>query len=882
MSVGQARLKAYRAKRNFARSSEPEGIAAIAASDVPRFVVQKHAARRLHFDLRLEAHGVFKSWAVTRGPSLDPADKRLAVEVEDHPLEYGDFEGTIPKGEYGGGTVMVWDRGFWQMTGGASVEASLASGEIKFVLAGEKLKGSWVLVRLGHDRGQKSSRKNWLLIKHRDEFARPGSGAYVALDDRSIASGRSMDEITRGAGPPPRGFIMSKHKARASAVWHSRKPPQDPDPPAKRGSKRSTAFPTFIAPQLCTTVDRPPSGDEWGHEVKLDGYRMQLRVQSGEARLLTRKGLDWTDRFGAIAKAGANLPDAILDGEVVALDRDGVPDFPSLQLAISEGDTAAMVYFAFDLLFAEGEDLRSRPLMERKARLERLLARRAGIATTIRYVSHLTAPGEAVLKSACRMRLEGVVSKRLDAPYTSGRSTSWTKAKCRGGQEVVIGGWSGSKTTLRSLIAGVHDGARLLHVGRVGTGFNGRNSGPLLEKLTMLATRESPFSGPDAPRRGSDVTWVEPKLVAEIEFAGWTGSGMLRQAAFKGLREDKPAREVRVERPPPEKSAPRTKARIKAAAATGGVRSKSAGNSTVLGIVISRPDKPLWPADGGTDPVTKLDLARYFESIGPWLVRHIAGRPCSLIRAPDGLGAETFFQRHAMRGMSSLVTLTSVRGDRQPYIQIDNVEALIAMAQIAAVELHPWNCAPGQPDVPGRLVFDLDPGPDVPFARTIEAARELSERLESLGLVTFCKTTGGKGLHVVTPLKSTEQAAVTWTEAKTFAEAVCTAMARDSPERYVVNMAKSRRHGRIFLDYLRNDRTATAVAPLSPRLRPGAPVSMPVAWSKVRPGLDPARYTIRTAEPLLSRSDPWPAYDRSARSLAAAIRKLVGTSPRQR
>ncbi|HZA01193.1 MAG TPA: DNA ligase D, partial [Hyphomicrobiaceae bacterium] len=446
----------------------------------------------------------------------------------------------------------------------------------------------------------------------------------------------------------------------------------------------------------------------------------------------------------------------------------------------------------------------------------------------------------------------------------------------RGGREVVIGGWSGSAKNLRSLIVGVYRGDELVHVGRVGTGFNARNSKDLLEKLAALATDKSPFGGKEAPRRGADWTWVEPKLVAEIEFAGWTDAGMVRQAAFKGLREDKPAEEVRAERPVP--PAAMDQAPAPPAARSTRPPTPKARSNTVLGIVISKPDKALWPAEDGAPAVTKLDLALYFESVGPWMMEHIRGRPCSVIRAPDGIHAEKFFQRHAMRGISNLVTLTSVEGDRKPYVQFDRLEALIAMAQIAAVEYHPWNCQPGDPANPGRLIFDLDPGPDVAFTSVIAAARELRERLEDLGLIAFCKTTGGKGLHVVTPLKATTRTSLGWPEAKTFAQAICTAMAKDSPDRYLVNMAKRLRSGRIYLDYLRNDRMSTAVAPLSPRARPGAPVSMPLNWSQVRAGLDPQRYTIRTAADALAKTKPWADYCDAERPLESAI-KTFTTAP---
>jgi bifunctional non-homologous end joining protein LigD len=603
------------------------------------------------------------------------------------------------------------------------------------------------------------------------------------------------------------------------------------------------------------------------HEIKLDGYRMQLRIEHGAAVMRTRKGLDWTERFSAVAEAGRGLPDSIIDGEVVVLDRNGAPDFAALQAALSEGRSRHLSYFVFDLLFADGEDLRKLSLTARKERLKAMLGRKGAHSQHIKYVEHLAEPGDAVLKSACNLNLEGIISKRAGAPYVSGRSESWHKAKCRGGQEVVIGGWSGSASNLRSLLVGVYRGDHLVHTGRVGTGFNQRNAGSLLKKLSALKTDQSPFGGKGAPRRKADWNWIKPKLVAEIEFAGWTGDGNVRQAAFKGLREDKPAAEVRAERPaaPEDRELATPTPKARGSRITG-------GSDVVMGVVISKPDKPLWPAP---ESYTKLDLAQYLEKVGPWMIEHLKGRPCSIIRAPDGIGGERFFQRREMKGMSNLLSLAKVEGDRKPYIQIDRIEGLIAAAQIAAIEYHPWNNQPGHPPLPGRLVFDLDPAPDLAFDAVIAAARELRERLEALGLVTFCKTTGGKGLHVVTPLTVKEKDGLGWDEAKAFAQAVCAAMAGDSPDRYLINMSKKQRTGRIFLDYLRNDRMATAVAPLSPRMRAGAPVSMPVSWSQVRTGLEPQRFTIATAPALLAKSKPWADYCDAERPLKTAIRKLV-------
>jgi bifunctional non-homologous end joining protein LigD len=954
--VASRKLSKYRTKRDFKKTAEPSGAHTVAPAKELRFVIQKHAARRLHYDLRLELGGVFKSWAVTRGPSLDPADKRLAVEVEDHPLDYGDFEGTIPRGEYGGGTVQLWDRGYWAPEGEQTPEQALKSGDLKFTLEGDRLHGSWVLVRIKNDRyGGNGKRTNWLLIKHRDEFARPGEHDAILAEDRSVASGRPMAMIEAGKGRAPKPFMLATKragKAKADAVWHSNK---DTDPGAKSNTlaaqpntaaaKFNTAtaqgaggtqkaspkppkrirghIPAFIAPQLAKLVDRPPVGEGWGHELKLDGYRLQLRVEAGRATLKTRKGLDWTDKFTEIAAAAESLPDCMIDGEACALNSHGVPDFAALQAALADDDTSKLVFFVFDMLFAEHEDLRGLSLLDRKARLKEFLEshpRKSG--DRIRYLEHIVTAGDAVLKSACQLDMEGIVSKRLAASYSSDRNGNWLKSKCRAGHEVVIGGWSSDQGMLRSLIVGVYRGKTFVPVGRVGTGFGREQTGPLMKRLKPLASKTSPFQGKVEVPSGRNIHWVRPELVAEIEFAGWTEGGNVRQAAFKGLREDKPAAEVRAEKPTfrsldestarrsaakdsaqgatksargAKKSAPpakksTAKGSAKRGPATGESRGKlssPAANSatspdTILGVSISKPDKQLWPDAGDGKPVTKLDLAEYFAAVGEWMLPHVEGRPCSIVRAPDGIGGQRFFQRHAMPGMSKLVDLIKVAGDRQAYVAINRVEGLVAVAQTAGLELHPGGCVPGNPDIPGRLVFDLDPAPIVGFDAVIEAAVEMRERLDALGLVSFCKTTGGKGLHVVTLLVREQKADLDWQVAKAFAREVCRQMADDAPTKYLLSMAKNERKGRIFLDYLRNDRLSTAVAPLSPRAREGAPISMPLQWSQVRRGLDPLKFTIRTAPSLLAKSKPWSDYEGGARSLVAAVHKLTGNAPKKR
>ncbi|MBB4351186.1 DNA ligase D [Aliirhizobium cellulosilyticum] len=873
-----SKVPAYQAKRDFKKTREPSGDVEVRPSNRLRFVIQKHDATRLHYDLRLELDGVFKSWAVTRGPSQNPADKRLAVEVEDHPLDYGDFEGTIPKGEYGGGTVMLWDRGYWEPEGDMSPDAALKKGDLKFVLHGDRLKGSFVLVRMKKGRDD-DKRTNWLLIKHRDDHAASRNGAAILNREKtSVASGRDMAGIASGKGRKPKPFMLSEAAVDADAVWDSSVGLAAEE---RRGGKHSASkqgrrfsaspLPAFIPPQLCKSQDRPPSGSGWLHEIKFDGYRIQMRIEAGKVKLMTRKGLDWTKSFKPIAADAEVLPDTILDGEICALDESGAPDFAALQAALSEGRTEDLAYFAFDLLFHADEDLRDIRLDERKSRLEALLAD-AKPGPRIRFVEHFETGGDAVLRSACRLSLEGIVSKQLDAPYRSGRSDSWVKSKCRAGHEVVIGGYTTNGSQFRSLLAGIYRGKHFVYVGRVGTGFGNGRARMLLETLKPLKTGRSPFTGIGAPKKDEGVHWVTPDQVAEIEFAGWTANGQVRQAAFKGLREDKPASEVAAEEPSPkERAAPKVEPNHEATTKMSG---RKGAKAEVMGVLISNPDKPLWPEED--PPVTKQDLALFYEAVGAWMIDHLRGRPCSVVRAPDGIDKEQFFQRHAMPGTSNLLELVKVPGDKKPYLQVDRIEGLVALAQVAAVELHPWNCQPAKPDVPGRLVFDLDPGPDVAFSAVVDTALELRDRLDALGLVSFCKTTGGKGLHIVTPLDAGGSKSISWEGAKDFAYRVCQQMAEDQPDRYLTKMARKLRAGRIFLDYLRNDRMATAVAPLSPRARPGATVSMPLTWAQVKSGLDPKRFTIRSVPSLLGKSDAWKDYDQSKRSLSQAINRFDG------
>jgi bifunctional non-homologous end joining protein LigD len=839
-------LETYRKKRRFDETPEPKGRKAAARASGGRYLIQRHAATRLHYDFRIEADGVLKSWAVTKAPSRDPHVKRLAVEVEDHPLDYGDFEGTIPGGNYGAGTVQMWDLGTWHPQE-PDLAAAFRRGQIKMVLEGERLKGKWALIRLKSDRGKPLKRNNWLLIKEKDAFAVDGEGDASMEIDASVVSGRTMAEIADGKTQ----WTSSKRTGRKAP----------PKPKATKAQDSRAERPhAFVPIQLCKAVDHPPGGSGWAHEIKFDGYRIQIATGGGRSTLRTRKGLDWTERFPELAADAIRWPDAVLDGEVCALAEDASPDFSALQTALSEEHTSDLIYFAFDLLFEGSEDLRAMPLSHRKARLQALLDRLPKAASKhIRFVDHFASSGKAVLESACRMDLEGVVSKRLDAPYREGRSTTWVKSKCRGRDEVVIGGWTSEGSRFRSLIVGVKVKEGLRHLGRVGTGYGQPLLKTLLPALKGAETDRSPFVGKGAPKKttgGETLHWTRPILVAEIEHGGYTDGGSLRQAAFKGLREDKEAREV--------DTAPHAPSSV--------VTSKG-GKMVVAGVTISNPDKVLWPAHDGGDAITKADLVRYYEAAAERILPHVADRPLSIIRAPEGIAGEQFFQRHAMPGSNPRLKLIDLK-ERKPYVSIVDVGGLVAIGQSGGLELHPWGCKPEDPETPDQITFDLDPDEGLDFGDVIAASKVVKARLETLGLTPFVKTTGGKGLHVVAPIKADARSAVTWDQNKAFAKAVSEAIRAQDPDRFTTTLAKKARGGKIFLDYLRNGRMATAVAPWSPRARSGAGIALPLSWTQVKSGLDPRAFTLRTAPALLKKTDPWAGFRDAAVSLKPALKQM--------
>lgn len=828
-----ASLELYRAKRNFSRTGEPKGAAARnkAASRGGAFVIHKHAARRLHYDLRLEHDGVLWSWAVTRGPSLDPDDKRLAVHVEDHPVEYGAFEGTIPEGQYGAGSVIIWDEGLWLPEGDPA--SGMSKGHLAFTLEGHKLAGQWHLVRLKPRRGEK--RDNWLLIKVRDEFARDDED-ILEIAPLSVKSGRSIEEI--GAGGAKLWPKTKRPGAGARNIAGTK----------RRAAKQGGALPPFVEPCLATLQDKPPVGDNWLHEVKFDGYRLQARIDAGAVRLSTRSGLDWTERFGAtLVEALAKLPceTALIDGEAVALGEAGISSFSALQEALSEGRTGALVFFAFDLLHLDGEDLRAEPLLARKEQLEALL-QAAAPDGPLRYSEHFVEPGQTMLRHACRMGLEGVVSKRVDAPYRSGRGRDWIKSKCTQRQEFVIAGYvpsKGSGRELGSLVLGYHADGALQPAGRVGTGFTRKSAAALKKRLDGMKAESPPFAG--AAGHDREVVWVEPELVAEIEFRAWTASKTLRHSAFLGLREDKPAAEVVAETPASSKApskAPVSKA--KTASAKPGAAPARARTE----VRLSNPGKPLWPDIG----LTKQGLLDYYATVWPLMRPFVVNRPLSLLRAPNGIAGHAFFQKHAGPGLNKAVA-TRKDTDGEELLYIRDFDGLAALVQLGTVEIHVWGATIDAIETPDQVIFDLDPDEGVPLERVREAALTIRERLGELGFTSFLKTSGGKGFHVVMPLKPRAD----WERVKTFARDFAKAIEQAEPKLYTATLSKKARKGRIFIDYLRNGRGATAIAPYSTRARPGAAIAMPVRWEGLEHGLKPDGFHVMDDLAKIASDDAW-------------------------
>jgi bifunctional non-homologous end joining protein LigD len=816
-------LKTYAEKRDFGRTPEPK--ATRKGSDGRQFVMQMHAARRLHYDLRLELDGVLKSWAVTRGPSLTLGEKRLAVRTEDHPVDYLDFEGNIPKGEYGGGSMIVWDRGRW--TPQDDPHRGLQKGHLAFTLEGTRLKGLWHLVRIRPRKGEKT--EPWLLMKAEDEFARhPGDPEITDEETTSYLSGRTNQELAAA------GDLRVDHAERAR-VANARKRLL-PDFGKVEGARKKL-LPAFQEPSLASPCEKPPSGPKWIHEIKHNGYRMQARIDAGSVRLLTRKALDWTERFASIAAAitKIGLASGLLDGEIVVEDDKGITSFNNLQADLKAGRQDRFRYFVFDLLYGEGFDLTKAALIDRKDLLQQILAGLSG-SSPIRFSEHLEVDGPTMLEHSCRFGLEGIVSKRKDLPYRSGRGDHWLKAKCVDRQEFVILGYvpsTADRNSVGALGLGYHEAGRLHYAGRVGTGWSAEQARSLRDELEAILAKKPILANrlPDGAEKG--VRWVEPRLVGEIEFRGWTQDRMLRAASFKGLREDKPAEEIVLE------TAPQA--------------SKLPGARALPNVRLTHPERILWPEPG----VTKQGLADFYSEIADWILPHVTGRPLSLLRCPSGTGAKCFFAKHPWAGLDDSVGRVEV-GEKEPMLVIDDLSGLINMVQAGVVEVHPWGSRVEHLEQPDRLIFDLDPGEGVPWSATIAAAREVRSRLADIGLISFIKTTGGKGFHIVVPVEPRTG----WDEAKSFTASIASEMAKDHPDKYVATVAKRARQGRILIDYLRNGRGATAVAAYSTRGHPQASVSTPLEWEELSEGLKADHYTVDNIGHRLRflKRDPWDGF----------------------
>jgi bifunctional non-homologous end joining protein LigD len=926
-------LERYRSMRDFDITAEPSGEEeskktpkkkAAERSGLP-FVIQKHAATRLHYDFRLGWNGVLKSWAVAKGPSYFTGDKRLAVQVEDHPMEYGGFEGIIPKGQYGGGTVMVWDQGTWEpQAGHTDVDEGLRTGSLKFIMHGTKMKGKWALIRMG-GKAANESKPNWLLIKEHDEFERNQDDAAVTDEEPdSVVTGRSLEEIARNedhvwnsketakgnawyrkeAGATGETEVVAKRASteKASAEKASA------DKGAKTRKTKSAVkelkvptgapkekLPEFIKPELALQATTAPSGAGWLHELKLDGYRIQGRKDGDKVQLLTRTGLDWTHRMKTIAALVGELPveRAVLDGEVVVLAENGTTSFADLQAAFQEGVKKPLSYFVFDLLHLNGHNLRGLPLIERKTLLGRLLE---GSGEFVRLSEHLETDGAVVFRKACEMHTEGIISKRAASKYSSGRGGSWLKLKCVHEQEFVIGGFtlpSNGTHGVGALLLGYYDGKKLIYAGRTGTGFTQKTHRVLRNQLEDLRQKENPFESPPAEARRGAI-WVKPELVAQVNFATWTADNLVRQASFKGLREDKPASEVRREEPT---VAPRARGAKNAShhasvpiaakaesgeentAKTAPVRAAKKSAKSALEKAPARLTHPEKILDAETQ-LTKQQLADYYWAISSHMLPHIEGRPVSLVRCPDGSEKPCFYQKHVNAMLPPGITSVNVpdkkTGEIEPYITLSTAEALAGLAQMGVLEVHPWGSRNDDLEHPDRIIIDLDPDAAIAWPRLAESAAEVRKELKKLGLESFLKSTGGKGLHVVIPVVPEYD----WAVIKQFAHAFVLKMEKDQPGLYLTKMSKAARKDRIFLDYLRNERGATAVAAFSPRARAGAAVSLPLDWGDLTAA---TRTVVRVADfaewqGQLKR-DPWKEFLKLPQRITSKMLETLRISP---
>lgn len=900
-------LADYRRKRRFDKTTEPP--AEIGKRKSWSYVVQKHDASHLHYDFRLELDGVLKSWAVPKGPSLDPTVKRLAVEVEDHPVAYGSFEGTIPQGEYGGGTVLLWDRGTWAPTG--DPEEGLRDGKLKFQLNGKKLQGGWTLVRTR--RHQSSSDKpQWLLIKEKDDQAKSMDQGDILVDQPlSVASKRDLAAIAAAEG------VDAEHEDAEddSNAEETAKPPatssrkgtkQSKNPAkSKQGKRTKIPRPEEIDVQLATLVDRAPEGDEWCHEIKFDGYRIICHIDRGKVHFITRNHHDWTSRLPELAEQVNHLKcdQAILDGEVVVMQEDGTTDFQSLQNAFRDHRTDQLKYCIFDLLFLDGQDLTGDPLRERKQALQTLM-KTASKQRSLQFSEPVIGSGDVFMEHACQLHLEGIICKRLDQPYRPGRGADWLKVKCLHQEEFVIGGFTnpaGSRAGFGALLVGYYDDQQQLHyAGKVGTGFSAVQLKELFSQMKSLEQETSPFT--DLQRKVGDARsahWIQPKLVGQIKFSGKTRDMRLRHASFQGLREDKPPREVSREEPvaveevlmkddskassttkakkSASQSAAKTSPRKKATSPTGPKKaaSKASGgydsqSETFAGVRLTHPDKIVYP-DG---QLTKLDLAQYYQAVAEWILPQLVHRPVVLLRCPDGAAKQCFYQKHPGPGTPEMLRQIPIEesGTTKNYLVVDDVEGLLSLVQLGSLEVHTWGSSEAQLERPDRLIFDLDPNEKVPWSKVVAAARQIRDFLEDLGLKSFVKTTGGKGLHLVLPIERRHD----WDDAKEFCKSVAEAIVTADPSSYTSNLSKAARTEKIFIDYLRNSRGATAVAAYSTRAKANGTVSMPLEWDELSTKITSDHFTIKNAMERLTKLklDPWREMAKTRQSLSGPIKRL--------
>jgi bifunctional non-homologous end joining protein LigD len=853
--------------RDFGKTPEPAGDAPARRDGPLLFVVQKHDATRLHYDFRLEWDGVLKSWAVPKGPSMNPKDRRLAIRTEDHPLEYGGFEGVIPEGEYGGGTVLVWDRGAWLPL--EDPEKGFEKGRLAFRLEGVKLTGEWRLIR--SDGNDDDDSEQWLLIKKKDRLAAAaGDPPLVESRPESVLTGRGIDAV---AEDRRRVWDRRGEVDPATGRKQRRKPstgPASADLPGARPGK----LPQKPRAALATLVDATPDGEGWLHEIKLDGYRILARVSDGRARLISRNGNDWTERFSAVAAAAGSIAadDALLDGEVVVLNERGITDFHALQNAASI-PASDLHYFVFDLLYLNGHDLTGVPLVERKEALRALLAASAPLEG-IRFSDHVVGNGAAFFETACRSGVEGVISKRAASRYEPKRTRDWLKTKCTLRQEFVVIGFTeprGSRTGFGALVMGVHEDGQLKYAGRVGTGFTDEDLRALRKQMAKLERKRTPVANPPKGAEYREITWLEPRLVAEVEFTEWTADGKIRHPSFQGLRADKKPEEVVRERPA---SVPETGSIADAARPRAGAKKASrktgGGDPVVAGVKLTHPDRVLWPEEG----VTKQELAEHYMAVAERALPHIEERPLTLLRCPQGREGECFFQKQSHVSIPDVVQRfpLEVDGEQVTYMKIEGVAALVALAQASVLEIHVWGSRADKLERPDRMIFDVDPGPDVVWPRVALAAVELRDRLAAMGLESWLKATGGKGLHVVVPLERRSS----WEDVKAFSRGIADQLAAERPQEFTSKLPKKYREGRIYIDYLRNDRNATAIAPYSSRARPGAPIAVPLAWQELAEHEETPLWTVRSVAERLARPDPWADMADARQTITRTMKRKMG------